>query len=291
MKDDLYEILGVLPSAEDIVITAAYRVLAQRYHPDRWSGPPAEAHERMAAINRAYETLKDPARRAAYDSQCSKTDQANYEHQQDASREEVFSQAINDLEARWKIAADIFPDLNTLRAKLSKLSSALAFSYVTVMLERKAFNDRQAVADRMQDMFLERYFGTDPEIKEFAKELIDLGAREAARMLNELVDVLGSEVSAGHLIDRVHKTFGDMIRDLRLQGLKGSHYAHFKRCFVLEPTVRNLRDLCETAGYSVGERGQGMFKPVGYEVTCPSGSTVVFHSQEGLIAWGLREFK
>jgi curved DNA-binding protein len=74
MDDDLYEILGVLPSAEDIVITAAYRVLAQRYHPDRWAGPPAEAHERMAAINRAYETLKDPARRAAYDGQRSKKD-------------------------------------------------------------------------------------------------------------------------------------------------------------------------------------------------------------------------
>jgi DnaJ-class molecular chaperone len=36
MEDDLYEILGVLPTAEDIVITAAYRVLAQRYYPDPW---------------------------------------------------------------------------------------------------------------------------------------------------------------------------------------------------------------------------------------------------------------
>lgn len=68
MTDDFYEVLGVLPSAEDVVITAAYRVLAQRYHPDRWTGPPDEAHARMAAINRAYDTLKDPKSRAAYDS-------------------------------------------------------------------------------------------------------------------------------------------------------------------------------------------------------------------------------
>ena len=291
MEDDLYEILGVLPSAEDIVITAAYRVLAQRYHPDRWAGPPAEAHERMAAINRAYETLRDPARRAAYDGQRSKQDQASYEQQQDQSREDVFSQAINDLEARWKIAADVFPDLNTLRAKLAKLSSALAFSYLTVMLEKKAFNDRQAVAERMQDMFLERYFGVDPEIKKFARELIDLGARDAAKMLNELVDVLGSDVLAGHLIERVHKAHGDAIRKGRVNRVRASHYDHFKRCFHQEPSVRSLRDLCETMGYSVGERGQGIFKGLAYEVTDPSGLNTSFHSAEGLIAWGFTEFK
>jgi DnaJ-domain-containing protein 1 len=296
MEDDLYEILGVLPSAEDIVITAAYRVLAQRYHPDRWAGPPAEAHERMAAINRAYETLKDPARRAAYDGQRSKKDQASYERQQDQGREEVFSQAINDLEARWKIAADVFPDLNTLRAKLAKLSSALAFSFVTVMLEKKAFNDRQALAERMQDMFLGRYFGTDPKIKDVARDLILAGQRDAAKTLNELVDVMGSAVPAATLMERVHSTYGDMILERGLQGVKASRvkaseYDHFKRRFSLEPTVRNLRDLCETVGYSVGERGQGLFKSVTYEVSLPTGKTIAFHSKEGLLGWGLHTFK
>ena len=56
-SDDLYSVLGVLPDAEDIVITAAYRALAQRYHPDRWGGDPAIAHKRMSAINAAYKTL------------------------------------------------------------------------------------------------------------------------------------------------------------------------------------------------------------------------------------------
>jgi DnaJ-class molecular chaperone len=38
-QKDYYRILGVLDDAEDIVIKAAYRALAQRYHPDqtlRW---------------------------------------------------------------------------------------------------------------------------------------------------------------------------------------------------------------------------------------------------------------
>ena len=40
---DYYAILGVTPQAEDVVIKAAYRALAQRYHPDRFVGSPEEA--------------------------------------------------------------------------------------------------------------------------------------------------------------------------------------------------------------------------------------------------------
>src|SRR6202795_3402547 len=64
---DLYAILGVHPSAEDIVIRAAFKALAQRYHPDRFNGSMEEAHRRMADLTNAYETLADPARRRKYD--------------------------------------------------------------------------------------------------------------------------------------------------------------------------------------------------------------------------------
>ena len=64
---DLYEILQVHPSAYPEVIEAAYRRLAQIYHPDR--NPAPDAEERMTEINRAYEVLRDPQKRAAYDRQ------------------------------------------------------------------------------------------------------------------------------------------------------------------------------------------------------------------------------
>jgi curved DNA-binding protein CbpA len=62
---DPYKVLQVDPEAEDEVIQAAYRRLAQKYHPDRASG--AEAMERMVSINAAWELIGEPARRAAYD--------------------------------------------------------------------------------------------------------------------------------------------------------------------------------------------------------------------------------
>ena len=66
---NFYEILGLGIDAEDVVIKAAYRSLSQKYHPDKWNGDPAISQEKMAEINRAYETLIDPAKRSVYDNQ------------------------------------------------------------------------------------------------------------------------------------------------------------------------------------------------------------------------------
>jgi curved DNA-binding protein CbpA len=63
-NSDYYEILQVRASASQEVIRAAYRALAQRYHPDN-AGPEGQAA--MVDINVAYEILGDPRRRAEYD--------------------------------------------------------------------------------------------------------------------------------------------------------------------------------------------------------------------------------
>lgn len=62
---DYYAILGVEPSAGEAEIKAAYRRLARKYHPDvsKESG----AEEKFKAVNEAYEALRDPQKRAAYD--------------------------------------------------------------------------------------------------------------------------------------------------------------------------------------------------------------------------------
>ena len=64
---DLYEILQVHHAAEPEVIEAAYRRLARKYHPDVNNSP--ESAEVMKRLNLAYEVLRDPVKRAAYDRQ------------------------------------------------------------------------------------------------------------------------------------------------------------------------------------------------------------------------------
>lgn len=65
MPPDYYALLQVAPGADLEVISAAYRRLALRYHPDRNAGIDGAAM--MVRINEAYEVLSDPRKRAAYD--------------------------------------------------------------------------------------------------------------------------------------------------------------------------------------------------------------------------------
>src|SRR5690606_6521413 len=62
---DYYAILGVAPGAGDAEIKTAYRRLARKYHPD--VSKEAGAEDQFKAVNEAYEALRDPARRKAYD--------------------------------------------------------------------------------------------------------------------------------------------------------------------------------------------------------------------------------
>jgi len=65
-KKDYYEIMGVSRDAPEEEIKKAFRHLARKYHPDVNPGN-REAEERFKEINEAFEVLKDPERRAAYD--------------------------------------------------------------------------------------------------------------------------------------------------------------------------------------------------------------------------------
>jgi DnaJ-class molecular chaperone len=76
--DDPYQVLGLDKNASPAEVTRAFRRLARAQHPDVHGGVP-EADEEYLRVRRAYELLRDPGRRVAYDARDGtrgRTDQA-----------------------------------------------------------------------------------------------------------------------------------------------------------------------------------------------------------------------
>ncbi|MEL7188094.1 MAG: molecular chaperone DnaJ [Pseudomonadota bacterium] len=66
MAEDYYQTLGVARDADGPAIKGAYRKLAMKFHPDK-NPDDASAEAKFKQINEAYDCLKDPQKRAAYD--------------------------------------------------------------------------------------------------------------------------------------------------------------------------------------------------------------------------------
>lgn len=66
MNKNPYEVLGVARDASDADIKRAYHKLVLKYHPDKNPGDKA-AEEKFKEVNNAFDILKDPQKRAAYD--------------------------------------------------------------------------------------------------------------------------------------------------------------------------------------------------------------------------------
>jgi len=204
IEKDFYAILGVLPSAEIVVIKAAYKALIKVYHPDRNTGSQNASHAKTVELNEAYEVLSDVSKRREYDNLRKPSDN-NFN--QDNKSQPDFSEAFDVLEQDWQVAVKYEPELNTIVKNLSKLSSKLVFLYKLTMIETKRFDEKALIAEKMEQDYLSLYFGTNKELQAFAKTLLLSNKRDAAKELNKAITVLGNSVNAGQVIKQIKDEF------------------------------------------------------------------------------------
>ena len=202
---DYYSILGVMPDAQDIVIKAAYRALAQRYHPDRAGGGSAQDNAYMAELNEAYAILSDADRRSRYDQSRNQSTPHRSSHL--SAMEEQAPPGDDPLAKDWRIAVNVYPDLAQIEQRLARFSWKLSNTYRAYLLEAKQFEGRHSLAALLENDFLSTYFGDHPKTMEFARKLVLERRREAALALNTMVRVLGLNSDPNRIIGKIARDF------------------------------------------------------------------------------------
>ena len=200
-----YQILGLLPDAEDIVIKAAYRSLSQKYHPDKWQGDSDFAQKRMSEINRAYEVLSDQKRRKDYDETLREEGvRDDFVEEEDA---ETFDEFLNETEESWKLAREYFPEIEIHFQRLRSLNKGLALQFRQVILAKKLFSNSDTIYSALKKSYLSTWFGDDERIQGYAEELIMERRREAALELNKVINILGASAPVDRVIQEIEKKY------------------------------------------------------------------------------------
>lgn len=191
---DYYEILGISPNAEIVVINAAYRALVQIYHPDKWKGDKKLGEQKIRDINEAYETLKNKDKRKKYDDEYSASKSENYDFDKDNFKDEynVYEKIIVN---SWKFAKEYYPEITNYYEELKKINKNLAWQFQVICVEDKCFSDSKNIYSILKNDFLTRYFGNNKELKELALEAILKGNRQIAKEINKAINILGDNAA------------------------------------------------------------------------------------------------
>ncbi len=141
---DFYSILGVKRDAGADEIKAAWRSKAKSVHPDQNRDDPT-AHNRFAEMGRAYEVLKDPAKRSRYDQQRTKVEALEREQtimqQRNAAREAAEKAKIAKANAE-RILAEL------AQAEAEKANSEAVAAQAAKATQAKAAQAKSAKAEK-----------------------------------------------------------------------------------------------------------------------------------------------
>jgi curved DNA-binding protein CbpA len=286
LAKDYYSVLGVLPTADLVVVRAAYKALIQRYHPDRFAGQAEDANRRTAEINEAYEILSDGYSRAEYDKHHANKAKAGAKAGYAYFSEETADAppAYDPLEQDWSVAVKYYPSLLRQEAALARISWRLAYSYRAYVLESKSFEDGVVLAGKLANKFLELYFGKNPDIVAFARILIGVGRKPAALALNDAVRVLGVRVDARRVIRKIVDEFDPF-------GLNDAQGEHFEELGTLaenlatsaEASIEDARRFIELLGGTLEWRA-GWFSVSDFHLRLGE-TSLYFSSDEQVRDW------
>lgn len=189
---DYYALLGVLPSIDQGALAAVYRALLKKHHPDVHAGDTENAERITRRIIEAYEVLGNAASRAEYDRLRQDRAAPSGDLDEDDPSDDAQDLEDEQLDAAWLYIARYYPEAERHREELAELSSGLALAFQVTLVETKGAAEADELADALRHQFLERHFGSNLQVQEFAVEALRRRRRDVALEINQAVKYLGS---------------------------------------------------------------------------------------------------
>lgn len=191
---DYYEILGVGKDANQTEIKKAYRSKASQLHPDREGGNT----EAFQDLQKAYECLKDPKRRARYDAGEPDLSEVDIKVHVNRILRELFSMAMERQVRPGKV-------METVRFELADRVSSLGMQKEGIRKKIKGYKDRMSFitldSDGEENMY---QVVLNAKIEELERSFASYG--EAQELLSQVSDSL-SKYSEAPVADPVRSGF------------------------------------------------------------------------------------
>jgi len=191
-KRDFYEVLGLQKGADEKALKAAYRNHAKKFHPDA----PAETRsaERFIEVQQAYEVLGSRESKDSYDA-AREAARSEQERQERVRAKE---------EAIWRTMVKDEPEIADHLSDLSRLAKSLGRRYRSGILAGMDDRSPGDFAHYLEEQFLTRHFGSDPQIQRLGKALLEDGQRStAAELAGELRKLPAGRLTPQHRKDLV----------------------------------------------------------------------------------------
>jgi curved DNA-binding protein len=191
---DLYEFLQISPNAQPDTIHRVYRFLAARFHPDN---PDTGDPEKFLLLNRAFEVLSDPERRAEYDARLrKKQEQPNPVFESVDFLDGIEGELNRRLAVLWLLYRRCRANIQDPQVSLRDLETAMGFpreylDFTTWYLRTKKYITREDNSD-----FALTALGVDYVESNYSKlPLLNRLLNAGTGSLNDSVNQTGSEAS------------------------------------------------------------------------------------------------
>ncbi|KAI1860971.1 uncharacterized protein JN550_011126 [Neoarthrinium moseri] len=189
MVEDYYAVLGIPRTADGATITSQYRRLALQTHPDKNRFDP-NATTNFQLVATAYETLKDPSRRRAYDSKCVTEATSNPFHSSTPASRKPPTSCMNCYTSPWGRKIDeLQTKLEELEDRHSSLWEGRDYVRPHITATQKAIEqlDAEVVEDDMQEKSAKTWFARLFRAKESKELMVCIARRRTERATGRLV--------------------------------------------------------------------------------------------------------